>query len=737
LLTANSRPEAQKIVKALNKDTIGNLGFGKFNFSEDVPAKPSDKEEEINEDDAFTEMFKTKNMLKQRLIARLHSEIAPLTHRKKRCRLIIRNLSFQARDIHIMDRMKRFGPIVEIDLPITVMDKPVKRRANKISNEATKDEDSTLKKVETHRGFAFITFLCENDAKNAVVQSNLEGKVLKICNREVAVDHCYSKDTYLKYGNNPPPETEEAMDVDNEGATSDAAAETDHQKDVEDIEGDDTASSDSASDKDDEEDEDSDDDSLEEDNGSDLDMSEDEENEEEKVDKDEYVSNVKNQRLIGGDVNEGRTLFLRNLAYDMTADDIKAVLQRYGRIDLALVVKDKATGNSKGTAFVKFADSLSADRCLKECEVSGVEIKHKTVKVTRAIDRDSAEKIKQGQKPGKDKRNMYLANEGLSLDGNATAKMNEFDREKRTRAQADKKKKLQNPLFFVSHERLSIRNLAKNVKDHDLKILCLKATKAGLMKDLITIQDMQNLQLAQGPELFDPEASSAASSSSPASSSSNVKLRSINNYSLQDLRSLPEFDSKSCIRSAKVILDLDRAVKSPTATKSASAPSRGYGFVEFSHHAYALACLRELNNNPAYENMAQQMAGKDGSKDARTRLICEFSMENIRKVKILKDRQQRADTRREEQRALSGASEEEKKARKKEKRRVQREHKRQRNESNNNASSSDKVDATTTNNKKRKRDEEDDTPVQGKLKKDAETVSANDKKKKRVTIVAI
>jgi RNA recognition motif. (a.k.a. RRM, RBD, or RNP domain) len=28
--------------------------------------------------------------------------------------------------------------------------------------------------------------------------------------------------------------------------------------------------------------------------------------------------------------------------------------------------------------------------------------------------------------------------------------------------------------------------------------------------------------------------------------------------------------------------------------------SRGYGFVEFAHHAHALACLRELNNNPAY-----------------------------------------------------------------------------------------------------------------------------------------
>ena len=28
--------------------------------------------------------------------------------------------------------------------------------------------------------------------------------------------------------------------------------------------------------------------------------------------------------------------------------------------------------------------------------------------------------------------------------------------------------------------------------------------------------------------------------------------------------------------------------------------SRGFGFVEFKEHAHALACLRFLNNNPAY-----------------------------------------------------------------------------------------------------------------------------------------
>ena len=744
LLTTNSRPDAQKIVEALNKETIGNLGFGKFNFSEDAAKGKKEAAEAAEEaagdaDEAVAEMFRTKNMLKQRLIARLHSEIAPLAHRKKRCRLIIRNLSFQARDLHIMDRMKRFGPIVDIDLPITVLEKPLKKRGPKGGDAAAETSGESAapatKQVETHRGFAFITFLCEADAKNAVAQSNVAGQVLKICNREVAVDHCYSKDTYLKYGSNPPPE--EAADADAAAAATGDAADDDDAADgdeaVQSDEDNDEDEDASAADEDDAEtDEDEDDGSLEEDHGSDLDLSDDEDGDEAAPkDKDEYVSTTKNQKLIGGDVNEGRTLFLRNLAYDMTAEDIKAVLQRYGRVELALVVKDKATGTSKGSAFVKFADALSADRCLKECEVSGVEIKHKNVKVARAIDRDSAEKIKQGQKPGKDKRNLYLANEGLALDGDATAHMNEHDREKRTRAQADKKKKLQNPLFFVSHERLSIRNLAKHVKDHDLKILCLKATKAGLNKDLVTLQDMQNLQQAQGPELFDAPSSSSSSSAAASSSSSTVKLRSINQYSLQDLRSLPTFDSKTCIRSAKVILDLDRAAKD-AANKAAAAPSRGYGFVEFSHHAFALACLRELNHNAAYEQMAQQVAGKD--KEARTRLIAEFSLENIRKVKILKDRQDRVETRREQQRALSNATAEEKLARKKEKRRLQREQKRQRKatqdeEAAGDAPAGDAAPAAAPASKKRKHDDVAASAAPG-----GGSEAAASKKAKKVTI---
>jgi len=39
-----------------------------------------------------------------------------------------------------------------------------------------------------------------------------------------------------------------------------------------------------------------------------------------------------------------------------------------------------------------------------------------------------------------------------------------------------------------------------------------------------------------------------------------------------------------------------------TTNKKEKAPSRGFGFADFTHHAHALACLRELNNNTAYSS---------------------------------------------------------------------------------------------------------------------------------------
>ena len=62
--------------------------------------------------------------------------------------------------------------------------------------------------------------------------------------------------------------------------------------------------------------------------------------------------------------------------------------------------------------------------------------------------------------------------------------------------------------------------------------------------------------------------------------------------------------------------------------------SRGIGFVEFDAHEHALACLRQLNNNP-------------GVLSGQRRLIVEFAIEN---VKILKTRERKVRQQQEEAR---------------------------------------------------------------------------------------
>jgi hypothetical protein len=67
--------------------------------------------------------------------------------------------------------------------------------------------------------------------------------------------------------------------------------------------------------------------------------------------------------------------------------------------------------------------------------------------------------------------------------------MSEGDREKRRRAQTEKKKKLANPLFFVSPTRICIRNLKKTLNNSDLHNLCMKAAAAGVENGLVTPKD--------------------------------------------------------------------------------------------------------------------------------------------------------------------------------------------------------------------------------------------------------
>jgi hypothetical protein len=144
----------------------------------------------------------------------------------------------------------------------------------------------------------------------------------------------------------------------------------------------------------------------------------------------------------------------------------------------------------RGSAFVKFLDSAAAQRAIAAAvatsysfnsysnqrklqgekdktgkasiaqEVSEpLMVRGKACRVDLAIDRNLAQRLDEDRSAAaasKDRRNLYLSNEGLETGNVALeTEMPERDVEKRKRAHAEKRKKLQNPLFFVSATRLA------------------------------------------------------------------------------------------------------------------------------------------------------------------------------------------------------------------------------------------------------------------------------------------
>lgn len=159
-----------------------------------------------------------------------------------------------------------------------------------------------------------------------------------------------------------------------------------------------------------------------------------------------------------------------------------------------------------------------------------------------------------------------------------------------------------NPLIFVSPVRLSVKNLNWSTDDKVLKKIALEGARAGIRNKLVGPQEMNRYYEAQG---MTPAQITPAMLEIPP-----VKYASV--------------------KSAKVMLDLD---KKPV---NGVYKSKGYGFVEFAHHAHALAFLRELNNNPRYNHLTSRPPQKDSSVISRP--MIEFCLEDANKVRILKAR---------------------------------------------------------------------------------------------------
>ncbi|KAM7298087.1 RNA-binding protein 28 [Ixodes scapularis] len=369
-----------------------------------------------------------------------------LARKKRKPRLIVRNLSFKANETVLRDCFGKYGDLVEVSIP--------------------KKPDGKM------RGFAFVQFAETKSAIKAINGLNASN----ISGRPVAVDFCLPKATYQN-ATQGQASASKAEQSNNDEDTDGSADETSVASET-------PAHEDSASDLDDQgdnTDQDMDDEQSEEEDGSD----------EEDEDDDELHLKRKSQP---GDTKN--TLFIRNISFETTQESLDSLMKQFGPCRYCLLCTDPVTEHSKGSAFVRYVKDASVERCLQAAQSSaGLMLDGRRLSVARALSREELDAKRESEKKQKkDRRNLFLAREGLVRPGTEAAHgVSPQDMTKRAKLQSRKRKLLQNLHYFVSQTRLCVHNLPPSVDDRKLRALFLqnapkgaRITEARVMRNLKT-----------------------------------------------------------------------------------------------------------------------------------------------------------------------------------------------------------------------------------------------------------
>jgi nucleolar protein 4 len=334
------------------------------------------------------------------------------------------------------------------------------------------------------------------------------------------------------------------------------------------------------------------------------------------------------------------TLFVRNLPYTTLDADLKEHFQQFGPVRYARVVMDHATDRPRGTGFVCFFNISDADACFRDAPLHHTtganatrpgdvpKVKHsllenenadttgaytiegRILQISKAVEKEKAvELAEEGTNfrvnRDKDKRKLYLLSEGTITQGMPLyASLSPSEIKMRQDSAMQRKKLIQNnPALHLSLTRLSIRNIPRNINSKDLKALAREAV-VGFAKD---VKDGHRVQLSKEEEARGGD-------------------------DMREAEKLRKSKGKGIVRQSKVVFEGREGAK--VSEDSGAGRSRGYGFVEYSSHRWALMGLRWLNGH--------QLMNASGKKQ---RLIVEFAIENAQVVQRRKEKENKARTR--------------------------------------------------------------------------------------------
>ncbi|KAJ2904258.1 uncharacterized protein MKZ38_008469 [Zalerion maritima] len=347
------------------------------------------------------------------------------------------------------------------------------------------------------------------------------------------------------------------------------------------------------------------------------------------------------------------TVFVRNLPYTTTDEELKTHFSHFGPIRYARVVMNHSTEQSAGTGFVCFFNAPELHACVRNAPkptpvtASGSKIKKsllqdessdpsglytldgRILQVAAAVSKEEATKLSEDgpdilHKRKQDKRRLYLLNEGnIPHNSSLYATFSPSDIKMREASLTQRKKIVQsNPLLHISLARLALRNIPSDVTSKDLKALAREAVvgfasdvRAGLREPLSKEEEYRGGEDDREEERRRKE------------------------------------KGKGVVRQAKIIFEDKKGSKMSEQKTGANngsknsgkddddggiavGKSRGYGFIEYSSHRWALMGLRWLNGRLVGGN-----GGKGGGKGKKLRLIAEFAIENAQVVQRRKEMQ--------------------------------------------------------------------------------------------------
>ena len=207
----------------------------------------------------------------------------------------------------------------------------------------------------------------------------------------------------------------------------------------------------------------------------------------------EDIKNKKNnktekEKLKIEDSKFNKEIFIRNLNFNTTEEKLKDFFTQYipeDSIEFCLIVKDKETQNSKGTAFIKLTGKSynklmnlyyeSNKRKYSSLnEMNPFELEGRNLKLFDAISKDEIKNLEKEKDKKQSKRSKEFLYYGLSKESinycDLIEEINDLDIQRREKLiQIKKDNYYKNPNFHVSLTRLSLRNFEKNINENDIK----------------------------------------------------------------------------------------------------------------------------------------------------------------------------------------------------------------------------------------------------------------------------